>query len=74
MDVVYQITKGNSMSKILIEIELRQVYGADKYYPSNDAAKLLATIAGTVTLTASTIRTAKDMGMEVVLVQPYKEI
>ena len=41
-----------------IEITVREVYGEIKYYPQNLAARTLASIAGTKTLTKSTIREA----------------
>jgi hypothetical protein len=48
-----------------IAISVRNVYGEDKYYPANDQARSLASIAGTKTLTISTMRLAADMGFTI---------
>ena len=52
---------------IRIEVEARQVYGETKFYPTNEAARQLALIAGTRTLTPDTLRQAKAMGCTVAL-------
>ena len=49
----------------LIEVEVREVFGVPKAYPANDAARHLAAIAGTETLTARVIALAKKMGFEI---------
>ena len=38
-----------------IRIEVRNVYGVVKYYPMCDRAKLFAGVAGTVTLTPTSV-------------------
>lgn len=48
-----------------LEVEIRTVYGKSLYYPMNDKAQMLAHIAGTETLTAQTLKLAKDMGMTI---------
>jgi len=48
-----------------LEVEIRTVYGKPLYYPMNDKAQMLAHIAGTETLTAQTLKLAKDMGMTI---------
>jgi len=48
-----------------LEVEIRTVYGKSLYYPINDKAQMLAHIAGTETLTAQTLKLAKDMGMTI---------
>jgi hypothetical protein len=48
-----------------LEVEIRTVYGKSLYYPINDKAQMLAHIAGTETLTAQTLKLAKDMGMKI---------
>jgi len=53
------------MTEILIEVEIKTVYGKCLYYPLNDKAELLAHIAGTETLTVQTLKLATDMGMRV---------
>jgi hypothetical protein len=42
----------------------RDQWGKPAYHPANDVARALAEIAGTKTLTADTIRTAKRLGIE----------
>tara|TARA_R100000687_G_C6402609_1_gene142633 strand:+ start:235 stop:441 length:207 start_codon:yes stop_codon:yes gene_type:complete len=48
-----------------IAISVRNVYGEDKYYPANDQARSLASIAGTKTITMATMRLAADMGFTI---------
>lgn len=49
-----------------VQIEVKKVYGVDKIYPINDAAKALARIAGTKTLSISNLQNASTLGLEVV--------
>jgi hypothetical protein len=46
-----------------ILVRLDKVYGVWTLYPANDAAKMLAEIAGTKTLTVKTLQIAQRMGM-----------
>lgn len=48
------------MRKIIVKI--KAVYGQPKIYPVNDVAKIFAEIAGTSTLTHSTIAAAAKLG------------
>ena len=61
------------MSKV-IEIEVRTVYGNDLIYPVNEAAKVLANLAGKKTLSAANIRDACKLGLEVVEVNRKYEL
>lgn len=45
-----------------LEIYVKNVYGVDKVYPHCDKAKVLATLAGTKTLTPDTLRLARKLG------------
>lgn len=49
-----------------IEVEAKSVYGNTLIYPVNAAAKTLAEIAGTKTLSKQTLKLAASLGMEVV--------
>tara|TARA_R110000868_G_scaffold411755_1_gene708937 strand:+ start:40883 stop:41071 length:189 start_codon:yes stop_codon:yes gene_type:complete len=51
---------------IRIEVETRSVYGNTLIYPVNDAAKAVARIAGTKTLSPIVIKNLRELGMEVV--------
>lgn len=53
-----------------IELKVKSVYGNTVYYPVNHAAACLAKIAGTKTLTAHTMKSAKDMGCTFGIVAP----
>jgi hypothetical protein len=55
----------NQVEPITIAVEVKSVYGKPLYYPINESANLLAHIAGTETLTAQTLKLAKDMGMSI---------
>lgn len=45
-----------------LEVEIRQVYGGPKIYPVNEAARHLAQLAGTETLTGRTLELAQKLG------------
>ncbi len=60
-----------------IEITIKQVYGEDKYYPANPAARMIADIAGTKTLTPQVVDTLQRHGAEIWLasrVGPYARV
>lgn len=58
--------KGNPMAVFpTIEIEVKSVFGKTTIYPANEAAELLAKIAGTVTLTDKALALAEQMGFTV---------
>jgi len=50
---------------ITVQIQIRNVYGEEKAYPMNDAAKCFANIAGTKTLTRVTLLNVLAMGLNV---------
>lgn len=45
-----------------ITVQVKNVYGEDKVYPVCEKAKLFAEIAGTKTLTESTLKKIKQLG------------
>jgi ATP phosphoribosyltransferase len=45
-----------------ITVEVRDVYGQVKFYPTCDSAKLFADIAGTKTLTADALKKIEALG------------
>lgn len=51
-------------------VKIKSVYGVDKIYPVNDAAKIIAEIAGTTTLTEQAIKLAKQLGYAITVQQP----
>jgi hypothetical protein len=58
--------KGNNME---IVIEIKNVYGVEKFYPICDKAKLFASIAGTKTLAPSVLVNVSKLGFTVTLHQ-----
>lgn len=52
----------------LIKVSVKSVYGRNVYTPENDAARQLAAIAGTKTLTYQTISQARAIGCDVLVV------
>jgi hypothetical protein len=48
-----------------IVIEVRDVYGHEKYYPACDASKIFAKLTRTITLTPAAINDIKKLGYEV---------
>jgi hypothetical protein len=55
---------------MIAQIEVKEVYGNKTIYPVNEQARLLARIAGTKTLTTSTVSLAKELGFHFEIVQP----
>lgn len=53
----------------VVQIEVKSVYGVDKIYPVNEAAQLIAKIAGTKTLSTQNIIDLGTLGFEVVEVK-----
>lgn len=51
-------------------VKIKTVYGVDKIYPVNDAAKIIAEIANTTTLTEQAIKLAKQLGYSITVQQP----
>ena len=49
-----------------IQITVRNVYGNNLIYPYNDAAKVLAQIAGTKTLSLAHLELARNIGHKIV--------
>jgi hypothetical protein len=60
------LPKGNSME---IVIEIKSVYGVEKFYPICDKAKLFAHIANTKTLTPEVLVDITKLGYQVTLHQ-----
>jgi hypothetical protein len=54
------LSKGQTMQTI--QIEIKRVYGNVVAYPICDKAKLFASIAGTSTLTAATLKRIQSLG------------
>lgn len=52
-----------------LTIQAKDVYGTRKYYPDCEQSRLLAQVAGTRTLTRSTLRIAEKMGYEIIVRQ-----
>lgn len=50
----------------VVQVEVKSVYGVNKIYPANEAAKILARIAGTKTLSTADLKNANALGLEVV--------
>lgn len=48
-----------------ITVEVRDVYGHKKFYPACRNSKIFASIAGTTTLTETTIRRIMELGYKV---------
>ena len=51
-------------------VKIKTVYGVEKIYPVCEAAKTIAEIAGTTTLTKETIALAKKLGYWITVETP----
>lgn len=63
----------NSMN-LEIAVIVKDVYGQRKFYPKCDKSKVFASIAGTTTLTETTLRKIMELGYKVNVVQEPIEI
>lgn len=53
----------------IVLVEVRSVYGTDKVYPVNDAAKHFARLTGTKTFSPSNIADISALGFKIVVAQ-----
>ncbi len=51
--------------KQVIQVQVRNVYGRPVVYPANEAAKLIAEIAGTKTLSTLALSCARRLGFDI---------
>lgn len=58
----YNLSRQN---RLVVKVEVRSVYGADKIYPANFEAERFAAIAGTKTLSQSDLDNIKRLGIQV---------
>lgn len=57
---------------IRLEVTTREVYGVAKIYPANEAARVIAEIAGTKTITPQMLELCKKLDAEIVDVTPSR--
>lgn len=50
---------------LTVQIQIKSVYGEEKAYPANEAARCIANIAGTKTLTRASLLNVLAMGLSV---------
>jgi hypothetical protein len=53
----------------IVLVDIRNEYGQDRYFPANETAESLASIANTTTLTKHTLNLAEGMGFEIAIAQ-----
>ena len=61
------LVAGWNISNMVIEIEVRSVYGRETYYPVNENAKAFARISGCKTLLPGVIQEARKLGFKVLV-------
>ena len=49
----------------VIQVQIKSVYGNTLIYPVNEAAQLIANIAGTITLSRANLAAAQQLGFQV---------
>jgi hypothetical protein len=54
---------------MIAQVQVKNIYGNDLIYPMNEQAKILAKIAGKVTLTPITVELAKQLGIKFEVIQ-----
>jgi hypothetical protein len=59
---------------MIISVEIKNVYGAEKIYPACTTSKLFADIANTKTLTRGVLQTIKNLGYSIEIKQPEVQL
>jgi hypothetical protein len=59
---------------MIIEVEVKNVYGKDTFYPLCNQALLLARLTGNKTLTIDALKTIRSLGYEVAVQQKHYSI
>ena len=59
---------------MIIEVEVKNIYGKDTFYPLCHKALLLAELSGNKTLTLDALKTIKSLGYEVAVQQKHYAI
>jgi hypothetical protein len=59
---------------MIIEVEVKNVYGKDTFYPLCNQAVLLARLTGNKTLTLDALNTIKALGYEIAVQQKHYAI
>lgn len=59
---------------MVIEIEVKNIYGKDTFYPLCNKAVLFARLTGNKTLTIDSLKTIKSLGYEVAVQQKQYSI
>jgi len=57
-----------------IKVKIKNVYGQDLVYPDCYASRIFAAIAGTTTLTESTLRRIDKLGYDIEVIAPQLDI
>jgi len=56
----------------LLEVSIKTVYGVERIYPMNDAAKMLANLLGRKTFNTKDLESLKNLGYEIKQVESKK--
>lgn len=59
---------------MVVQVEIKSVYGAEKIYPVCQTGKLFADIAGTKTLTREVLKNIKSLGYSLEIKQAEVQI
>ena len=55
----------------VLQVQVRNVYGKPVVYPANEAAELIAAIAGTKTISTENLAYARRLGFDIKQVEAY---
>lgn len=65
-DLINQVAQQNdALAQMVVEIEIKVVYGTETIYPANDKARIFAAIAGKKTLNSSDLAAIRNLGFYV---------
>jgi hypothetical protein len=71
IEACQELKQESGTMETVIQVQVRNVYGKPVVYPANEAAELIAAIAGTKTLSTATLAYARRLGFDIKQVEAY---
>lgn len=65
-DLIKQVAQQNdALAQMVVQIEIKVVYGTETIYPANDKARIFAALAGKKTLNSGDLIRVRELGFSV---------
>lgn len=74
-DLINQVAQQNAaLAQMVVQIEVKVVYGMETIYPANDKARIFAALAGKKTLNSGDLIRVRELGFSVERVMGKVEV